>query len=172
VVCTGFIPSWTRHIIHPIHKSGNSFDPNNYWTIMVGHTSKLYATVLHHWLFEELESRHIRARGQASFYPNYQMIDHIFTLRAIIEEARHRTSKVYNFFVDFQKAFDTIPREALFQRLRDIDIFETLLATIMRLYKSILGRLRMAHNLFNFIQSNHGGKTRVPPLPNHIRDLY
>jgi hypothetical protein len=29
VVCLGYPPSWTRHIIHSIHKSGISFDPNN-----------------------------------------------------------------------------------------------------------------------------------------------
>jgi hypothetical protein len=43
-----------------------------------------------------------------------QMIDHIFTLRAIIEEAPHRSSKVCTCFVDFRKAFNTISRDALF----------------------------------------------------------
>jgi hypothetical protein len=82
---------------------------------MVGHTfSKLYATVLYQWLSEELERLHIRARGQDSFRPSYRAIDHIFTLRAIIEETRHRSSKVYACFVDFRKAFDTVMREALF----------------------------------------------------------
>jgi len=114
-VCSKFPPSWTQHSINPIHKSGSSSHPNNYRTIMVGHTfSKLYAVVLHQWLSEELERRHLRARGQAGFRPDYQTIDHIFTLRAIIEEACHRSSKVYTSFVDFWKAFDTVPRDALF----------------------------------------------------------
>jgi hypothetical protein len=115
VVRTGFPSSWSHHIIHPIHKSGPSRDPNNYRTIMVGHTfSKLYATVLHMKLSFDLEQRHLRARGQAGFRPAHQTIDHIFTLWAIIEEARHRSSKVYCCFVDFRKAFDFVPREALF----------------------------------------------------------
>jgi hypothetical protein len=104
VVRTGFPSAWSHHIIHPIHKSGPSSDPNNYRTIMVGHTfSKLYATVLHMKLSSELEQRSLRARGQAGFRPTHQTIDHIFTLWAIIEEARHRSSKVYCCFVDFQK---------------------------------------------------------------------
>jgi hypothetical protein len=97
--------------------------------------SKLYATVLHQWFAEELEKRHLRARGQSDFYPNYQMIDHIFTVRAIIEEARRCSSKVYACFVDIQKAFDTVPRDALFQRL----------------YESVSRCLKMAHGLSNFI---------------------
>jgi hypothetical protein len=76
--------------------------------------------------------------------------------------------KVYSCFVDFQKAFDTVPREALFQRLRDIGISETLLVAIMRLYESVLGRLRMAHDLSDFIQSTirvkQGAPSRRPSL--------
>jgi hypothetical protein len=95
VVCSSFAPSKTQNIIHPIQKS-SSFDQNNYRIIMVGHTfSKLYAIVLHQWLSEELERHDLRARGQVGFHPNYQMIDHIFTLQAIIEEARHHSFNVY-----------------------------------------------------------------------------
>jgi hypothetical protein len=79
------------------------------------------------------------------------MIDHIFTLQSIIEEACHRSLKVYTFFVDFRKAFNTVPQDALFQRLHDIGIFETLLLAIMGLYDSVFGRLRMADGLSNFI---------------------
>ena len=88
---------------------------------------------------------------QVDFCLDYQMIDHTFTLRAIIEEGRHHSSKVYSCFVDFRKAFDIVSREALFQRLCDISISETLLSSIMRLYESILGCLSMAHVLSDFI---------------------
>jgi hypothetical protein len=68
VVRTGFPSAWSHHIIHPIHKSGPSSDPNNYRMIMVGHTfSKLYATTLHRKLSSELERRHLRAKGQVGF---------------------------------------------------------------------------------------------------------
>lgn len=33
----GFPSTWSHHIIHSIHKSTPSMDPNNYRTIMVGH---------------------------------------------------------------------------------------------------------------------------------------
>jgi hypothetical protein len=110
-----FLRAWSHHNIHLIHKSGSSSDPNNYMTIMVGHTfSNLYATVLHMKLSSELEHRHLRARGQAGFRPTHQTIDHILTLWDIVEEAQHRSSNVYCCFVDFRKAFDSILREVLF----------------------------------------------------------
>jgi hypothetical protein len=61
VVHTCFPSAWLHHIIHPIHKSGASLDPNNYRTIMVGHTfSNLYATTLHRKLSSEIKRRHLR----------------------------------------------------------------------------------------------------------------
>jgi hypothetical protein len=111
VVRTGFPQSWSHHTIHLIHKSGSSVDPNNYRTIMVGHTfSKLYATILHLKLSRELERRQLRARGQVGFRLAHRPLITSLHSRAIIEEAQHHSSKVYCCFVDFQKAFDSIPR--------------------------------------------------------------
>ena len=61
VVCDGFPPVWSHHIIHQIHKSGTTADPNNYRTLMVGHMcSKLYAIALHMKLSNEFEQRNLR----------------------------------------------------------------------------------------------------------------
>ena len=81
VVREGFPPVWSHHITHLIHKSGATSDPNNYRTIMVGHTfSKLYATILHMKLSNDFEQRNLRACGQAGSRPTHQTIDHIVTL--------------------------------------------------------------------------------------------
>jgi hypothetical protein len=64
VVCIGFTSTSSQHTIDLIHKLGSSADPNNCRIIMVGHTLlKLYATVLHLKLSEELVWRHLRAIG-------------------------------------------------------------------------------------------------------------
>lgn len=134
VVCTGFPSSWLRHVIYPIYKSRPISDPGNYRTIMIEHTfAKLYATALDTMLSSELDKRGCRERGQAGFRANYQTMDHIFTLRAIIEEARHQSKEVYCCFVDFRKAHDFVPEMALFQRISEIGISNMLLTTIMRL---------------------------------------
>ena len=66
-------------------------------------------------LSNELDRRGCRVRGHAGFQVIYQTVDHSFILRAIIEVARHHSQKVYCCFVDFRKAFDFVPRLALFQ---------------------------------------------------------
>ncbi|RUU23914.1 reverse transcriptase domain-containing protein, partial [Mesorhizobium sp. M6A.T.Ce.TU.016.01.1.1] len=127
VVCSRFPRTWPQHVIHPIHKIGDTVDPNNYKTIMIGHTlAKLYATTIDIYLSDWLESAGIRA-GQVGFRKEHQIVDHIFSLRAIIEEAKHRNSKIYCCFVDFRKAFDTVPRDLLMKKLRSFELPEILI---------------------------------------------
>ncbi|MCO5568996.1 hypothetical protein L7F22_022701 [Adiantum nelumboides] len=62
----GLRDEWTMHTIVPIHKSGDTLDPGNYRTIMIGHTlAKLYGAVLEAELSTHAEAAGIRAPGQA-----------------------------------------------------------------------------------------------------------
>lgn len=57
----------------------------------------------------------------------------------------------------FWKAFDFVPCEVLFQRLRDIGVLDTLLTTIMCLNDSVLGHLCVDHGTVKFFQEYHWG---------------
>ena len=124
---------------------------------MIGHTfAKLFVTTLNAMLTGELDRKGCRARRQASFWADYQTMDHIFTLQAIIEEARHRLEKVYCCFVDFHKAFDSVPRMAL---------FEMLLTAIMILYETVISRFRTPEGFSDPIHSTIGVKQGYPLSP-------
>ena len=116
-------------------------------------------------LSAELDRKGCRVRGQAGFWADYQIMDHIFTLRAIIKEAKHRSEKVYCCFVDICKSFDSVPRVALFERLRVISIFVMLHTAIMRLYETMIGRFRTPEGFSNPIHSTIGVKQGCPLSP-------
>ena len=59
------------------------------------------------------EERGKRAKGQAGFRPKHSMGDHGITLRHIIEKVWEKKKEDLCCFVDFEKAFDTIPRDKL-----------------------------------------------------------
>ena len=70
--------------------------PGNYRTIMVGHTlAKLYASILEQQLSRWAEKTRRRALGQVGFRKGFSTLEHIFTLRAIIEEGRSHGRKIY-----------------------------------------------------------------------------
>ena len=81
--------------------------------------AKLYGIILekkiNEWIEMEgwLEMEGKWAKGQAGFRRNHSTIDHLFTLRIITEECRNNKFDLFCRYLDFRKAFDTIPRNNL-----------------------------------------------------------
>ena len=55
---------------------------------------------------------------QGDFRAGRGYVDQIFILREICEEAREKKCRVYLGFIDLEKAYDRVNREALWQVLR------------------------------------------------------
>ena len=105
VMCEGLPRSWSLSTIVPLFRARNPMVPGNYRTIMVGHTlARLYASILEQQLNKWAENEGIRAAGQTGFRRGFSTLDHIFTLRAIIEEGRAQGRRMYCCFADFRKA--------------------------------------------------------------------
>ena len=67
-------------IIHPIFKSGDRNDLNNYRGITVCNSiSKLYATILDDRIHTWAESNNIRAQGQSGFRRGRGTIDNVLS---------------------------------------------------------------------------------------------
>lgn len=165
-VCTGLPHTWLQNTIVPIHKSGDPMDPSTYRTIMIGHVmAKVYATVLEDRINDHAEMTGLRARGQAGFRREHSTLDHILTLRAMIEEARSRRQRLFCCFVDFRKAFDTVPRFRLFQRLHHLGFSGDMQWAVMALYERVTGRVRTRDGLSDEIHSTIGVKQGCPLSP-------
>ena len=105
-------------IIVSIFKSGDDQDPANYRGITLGSIlGKLYAALLDRRLSSWTELHDLRARGQAGFRTDHRTVDNVFILRTLVDQAKAtinvKKRKLYTCFVDFSKAFNTIPRGLL-----------------------------------------------------------
>ena len=133
---------------------------------MIGHTlAKLYGAVLEEELSNRAEAAGIRAAGQAGFRRTYSTIDHIFTLRCLIDQARVRKRRLHCCFVDFRKAFDTVPRERLFRRLTSLGLEEDMIWGIYTLYEQVCGRVRCPGGTTETLFSTIGVKQGCPLSP-------
>ncbi|MCO5577074.1 hypothetical protein L7F22_030896 [Adiantum nelumboides] len=124
-MCEGLLDTWSLSTIVPIFKSGDPMQPDNYHTIMIGHTlARLYASILEQQLSRWAQREGIcAAEGQTSFKRGFPTLDRILTPRAIIEEGQ--VTKETNLssivaFLDFRKAFDTMPRARLMRRFQEV----------------------------------------------------
>ena len=114
----GFPKPSTESLIIPIFKSGDTNNPSNYRKIMISLVlAKLYGIILEKKINRWLDSEGKQAKGQAGFRRQHSTTDHLVMLRIIVEECRNDKSNIFCFFVDFIKAFDTAPRNNLWNRL-------------------------------------------------------
>ena len=112
----GFPNDWQENWIKAIYKGGDCHLLNNYHTIMVGSTmAKLFSTLLETTLSVWAEKTHKRAKEQAGFRALHNTIDHLVTLQVLMDESRRMGKPLYCCFVDFKKAFDTVPRDGLWE---------------------------------------------------------
>ena len=97
---TGQFPdSWTEGIIIPIHKQGNSSDPNNYRGITLNSClGKLFSHVhvLNERISKFLEDKSFIGREQAGFRKNHRTSDEIFIPKRIIDKYIHTNGKETN----------------------------------------------------------------------------
>ncbi|UYV79876.1 hypothetical protein LAZ67_18000954 [Cordylochernes scorpioides] len=120
ILGTSQVPQqWTKTIIHPIFKNGDPDNPSNYRGIsLISNLSKLFTSILQTRLNDWMERKSILAENQAGFRKGYSCQDHIFTLISLIQMTlSRRRGKLYAFFIDLRKAFDTVPHHLLWKKI-------------------------------------------------------
>jgi Reverse transcriptase (RNA-dependent DNA polymerase)/Endonuclease/Exonuclease/phosphatase family len=158
---------WSQGMICPIFKSGDPNDCGNYRGITIGSIlGKLYATVLEKRISKWAEDSGIRARGQAGFRKDHRTVDNIFILRTLIEKASKAGKKhLHVCFVDFQKAFDTVPRDLLWRRLAEIGVNGTMLKALISMYKEVSACVKTPSGVTDFFPCTLGVKQGCPLSP-------
>lgn len=87
--------------------------------------AKLFGSMLENKISKWAEERDNHAKGQACFRPKHRTIDHCITLRHIIENVWEKKEEAFCCFVDFRKAFDTVPRDKLWHRMEELRVPRT-----------------------------------------------
>jgi len=143
VVKHGFPKLWTQNLIIPIFKSGDKNNPSNYRTLMINPLlAKLYDIILENKISIWIENEGHQAKGHAGFRRHHSTTNHLITLRIIAEECRNNKSNIFCCFVDFRKAFDTVPKKNIWNKLEELKVpFELRVATI-RLNEHVIAKFK------------------------------
>ena len=120
ILRTGHVPyEWCVGLIVPIFKKkGSPFDPNNYRGItLLSCLGKLFTMCINVRLNKYVSDQGIIGEEQAAFREEYSTMDHAFVLNELINIYLHKKKRLYCCFIDYQKAFDTINRSALWGKV-------------------------------------------------------
>ena len=140
VLLSGHIPNeWATGVIKPIYKNkGYINDPDNYrGKTFLSCLGKLFTSVINERLTVFIDSNKIMSAAQAGFRKGYSTTDQIFTLKCIVELFVCQGRRLFCTFVDYSKAFDSINRPILWEKLISCGISGKVLRVILNMYKSI-----------------------------------
>jgi hypothetical protein len=116
----------------------------------------LFTCILNYRLFNYLESLGLLCEEQAGFRKGYGTIDHIFNLKCLIDLYLFRRKKIYCAFIEYRKAFDSVVKILLWQKLLRTSIDGNLLIVIQNMYKNAKSCVRDCSNCSDFFPSNIG----------------
>ena len=127
--------TWNHGLIKSIFKTGAKEDPSNYRGItLMSCLGKVYSTVLYKRIETEIENNDLISNS--GFRKIYRTTDHIYTFFTLITKYIKKGNKLYTCFVDFRKAYDSICRKRLAEKLKQIGINGRMLKTIETMYIS------------------------------------
>jgi len=125
--------SWTRGLIIKIPKAGNLKDCKNWRGItLLPVVSKVMGRILINRIRDAVDSS--LREEQAGFRQGRNTIEQIFILRNILEQTAEWQATLYINFVDFEKAFDSVHRDSLWEIMRRYGIPEKIINLVKALY--------------------------------------
>ena len=127
---------WLHSLVTAIHKKGAKEDPDNYRGIsLMSCLGKLFLTIINNRLTEYCLHKGILSPSQLGFVQGNRTSDPHIILHNILQNYCHRGKKrLYGCFVDFSKAFDSVPRDILLKKLKKNGIDGNLLDIIKTIY--------------------------------------
>ena len=124
---------WQTGVIIPIFKKRNRKQCTNYRGIsLLSLPGNLYAKCLERKCREFVESK--LQDGQCGFRPGRSITNQIFTLKQIFEKSWEYGKDLFACFVDFEQAYDRVPRDKLRKVLQEYGVNGQLLRAIESFY--------------------------------------
>ena len=141
--------AWLDSTIQSIYKGkGNKHHPNSYRRITLqSWIAKAFTKIINIRLGNYLESKNLLHDEQNGFCESRSCQEQISTLYIIIENWKLSKEDTFACFVDFKKAFDSVPKDILWKTMSKISINNKILNSIKALYKNIQCSVRINNHL-------------------------
>ena len=158
------VAEWHDAEIVPIPKKGDLSSCDNWRGISLRDVvGKLFARILQDRLQDVTED--ILPDSQCGFRKGRGCVDMMFVARQLAEKAVEHNSELYVLLVDLRKAYDSIPRAALWLVLERVEIPPLMLRLIRSLHEGMEARVRVSSSLTDAIHVTNGLGQRCTLAP-------
>ena len=131
---------------------------NNYRGIsLLSCLGKLFSAILNQRLMRYALDKNILKTEQLGFLPGNRTSDAHIILNTLIYCHKNK-NRIFSCFIDFKKAFDTIPRDILFEKLLDHGITGKFFNILKTFYTNDNCCVKVGDNITNVFEANQGVK--------------
>ena len=150
-------------ILRPIYKKGKKSLPKNYRPIsLLTIIDKIYATLLREDLTRWTEENNIIPKECGGIIKGASAEEQIFNLH---ETLHNYPTHIHAAFIDVSKAFDSVNRAKLWERLKECGIDENLLFALRGLYRSTKQKIKVGEHYSRIFESTKGVRQGCPLSP-------
>ena len=165
----GRVPrEWADATLVPIPKKGNLRNCDNWRGIaLLDVVGKVVARILQERLQQVAEEE--LPESQCGFRKGRGCTDMIFTIRQLVEKAIEHQSKQFFLFIDLKKAYDSVPRRAMWRALEKLGIPDRVINIIRSFHEGMHARVRVGEETLEEFSVENGlrqGCTMAPVLFN------
>ena len=154
------IEKWNISMISPIHKSGPKINAENYRGIsLLSCFSKTFLTILNQRITKFALDHNILSKAQLGFLSGCRTSDALLILHNLIDYYCKRENRyIFGCFVDFQKAFDSVPRYKLFKKLLNYNITGKFYDCLVNIYTNDTACIKIGNTITEAFVTNQGVK--------------
>ena len=143
ILSSGLPPSqWFLSEIILIHKKGCCMDMNNYRPISLSSCIlRTFMVLLKNKCYSKLDE--YQKTEQAGFRKGFSTVDHIQAINQLLEKANEFNHNLALMFVDYNKAFDSLYHEKIWEALTNQGIPGNVIEILNQIYKNSTARVRL-----------------------------
>jgi len=139
---------WKVGNVVMLHKKGASSSFDNYRPItLLPCMSKIFERLLLSRISNLFERHNCLSDYQNGFRPERDTVQHVLLLHEVIAHAREKRQTLYCASIDVRKAYDTVWRDLLWDKLRSFGLPEHLVVLIKSMYTDASSRVRIRNIL-------------------------
>ena len=147
--------AWRDSILVPIPKKGDLSNCDNWRGIsLLDVVGKVVARILQERLQKLAEDE--LPESQCGFRAGRSCTDMIFTVRQFVEKSWEHQSKAFLTFIDLKKAYDSVPRHAMWLALEKLGVSEQTIRLIRSFHDNMRARVRLEGMMLEEIQVRNG----------------
>ncbi|KNZ53597.1 hypothetical protein VP01_3192g1 [Puccinia sorghi] len=158
---------WNEEVLITLPKPGQDqrWLKNTRGITLSCNEGKLLLTILSTKISKKLEKEKFFSKAQAGFRKGQEAVAHVVSLSEILKQQSNNKQNTFSIYVDFKKAFDRVPHEGLWAKIRNIGIHNNLVELIKKGYESSKIQCRLGDQLSDPFTRGIGTRQGCPLSP-------